>query len=466
MPKLDDLDLKNPCKIINIGQLDDVSAEDFLLSNGGVQNLRNYEQIASYNWLGTPIEPQLVIPGAPKTLSDWRALRGRRLQRDSTGLIVDENHLMNGQFPMEALFRCVKLQMKDEADVYVSENPLTENFRFQNFDVVTDRNNLRKLFDFVKQNFSKLNKMTDGNPEPNGTKISLPFRNVVSVSFRSVPPKWQQQRSRSIRINVQVLGNLVCLIRCEEADIESGRNSITYGKDFEIQVTKSVNDFSSGSFRQIVAYSLGGLNFLVRFEVDAADYAESRPVAVRKVDKKGTSDDDEEQQALDVLLGKMSLKTEKPMKIPSSRLSVLRSGEKYDYHLVEVTSRRSNADFPKHVWPQMYFSGTESLIIGWQFYGKIGKIERLSIKIDAMQVRTSQKDVEEEYGGYPIKHMAQFHSLLTQIVEFARQKCIHPKKLLAVVWKREFESNLHIYEVENPEGFAVPESLGDYIAEN
>uniref|UniRef100_A0A915IHZ4 Uncharacterized protein n=1 Tax=Romanomermis culicivorax TaxID=13658 RepID=A0A915IHZ4_ROMCU len=32
-------------------------------------------------------------------------------------------------------------------------------------------------------------KMTDSNPQPNGTKISVSFRNVVSIYFRSVPPK-------------------------------------------------------------------------------------------------------------------------------------------------------------------------------------------------------------------------------------------------------------------------------------
>uniref|UniRef100_A0A915HFW4 Uncharacterized protein n=1 Tax=Romanomermis culicivorax TaxID=13658 RepID=A0A915HFW4_ROMCU len=31
--------------------------------------------------------------------------------------------------------------------------------------------------------------MTYGSPQPNGTKISLSFDNVVSIAFRSVPPK-------------------------------------------------------------------------------------------------------------------------------------------------------------------------------------------------------------------------------------------------------------------------------------
>lgn len=164
------------------------------------------------------------------------------------------------------------------------------------------------------------------------------------------------------------------------------RGGPVYGHDFEVKCTEPTPDTLKGSHRQIVSYKFGDLKFLVRFEVDCADYEKSGPIATNikseSKDKESNSAD-----ALAVCLSKMSLpKAEEKEKLPGSALSVIKLGDRRRYHLVElatriITGKGVKRPFPVHVWPQMFFSGTETFSLGWQNYGNVRQVEVFPVKV-------------------------------------------------------------------------------------
>lgn len=140
----------------------------------------------------------------------------------------------------------------------------------------------------------------------------------------------------------------------------------TFGKDFENQCAKSEQDIYSRSYRQIVDYKFGNLRFIVRFEVDCADYDKSQKISVEsKSPTEGSVSDLMKTLTLSDIL--------KPDKLPGSGLSVIKSGERFNYHLVELTTcfRSHKRSFPKYSWPQLFFSGTQTLVIGWHYKGNV-----------------------------------------------------------------------------------------------
>lgn len=100
------------------------------------------------------------------------------------------------------------------------------------------------------------------------------------------------------------------------------------------------------------------MKFLVRFEVDCADYEKSVPVA-------------NEDDSVSDLMSNLTLSELKGQRIAGSDLYYIKKFHLYNYRFVELTTRIFKRSFPSHVWPQMFFSGIEVLIIGWQNFGKV-----------------------------------------------------------------------------------------------
>lgn len=130
---------------------------------GVLKPLEGVKVIGSYNWCtaGRKSRPKIIIPGRADTLRNELPLT--QLYDIKHERIVDENRHFYPEYPMEPLFRAVQY--------------CTPDFDWENVDVVTDRNNLRKLLSFI-----------EGNPE------------------------------KSIRIDFQRVGNMLVLIRCDESD--------------------------------------------------------------------------------------------------------------------------------------------------------------------------------------------------------------------------------------------------------
>jgi hypothetical protein len=94
--------------------------------------ITDIKHLSSYNWIEEPT-PTIVVPGSPAL---WSAPKTPRQVKKDSGLIyIAQNAARHPDSPLEPLFRAL----------YVAH----PSFNIHSTDVVTDRNNIRKLLSFV-----------------------------------------------------------------------------------------------------------------------------------------------------------------------------------------------------------------------------------------------------------------------------------------------------------------------------
>lgn len=156
---------------------------DLRLDNGGadLMSLGNFKSVGSYNWSkeSRPGRPIAIIPGRADSLRN--VLTPQQLEKNRYEQMVDENRHYQPDYPLETLFRAVQL--------------CSPEFRFDLTHFVTDRNNLRKLLNFV-----------------------------------------ESKAEEAFRIDFQRVGNMVVFLRKEE---KTSMRCDDYGKDFERKYTES-----------------------------------------------------------------------------------------------------------------------------------------------------------------------------------------------------------------------------------
>lgn len=138
----------------------------------------NYEQVGSYNWFGTSKKPVIIVPGMPKFFRKWN---GGKLKRETGIMMVDENHYMSPDYPMESLFQAAKICLEKD------EN--RRNFKFQDYDIVCDRNIIRKLYSVLGES---------------------------------------SERKEKFRINVHRVGRIIVFVRCQACDKEEAPKQCVY----------------------------------------------------------------------------------------------------------------------------------------------------------------------------------------------------------------------------------------------
>lgn len=178
-------------------------------------SLVRVDHLASYNWIEAET-PTITVPGCPAL---WLNKRGRqRIKQDSGWVVIAQNADRHPESPLEPLFRALLL--------------MQPTFRLKNMDVITDRNNLRKLLTFV---------------DPHSSKYAI----------------------EEFTIDVEVVNQTVLFARTEIATREFiGPTEFRgYGHEFERANTSEVIEGSTGHHR-IIHYKLGDLNILLRCEVD------------------------------------------------------------------------------------------------------------------------------------------------------------------------------------------------------
>jgi hypothetical protein len=239
---------------------------------------------------------------APKPL-------GTRLTPDTGLVFIDQNAYRNPNYPLEPLFRAVH-----------SSNP---SFDFSKIDLITDRNNLRKLLNFVT-----------GNP-------------------------------KSFRIEVERVGRTTVFTRCEEKTSENipPGEFRGFGHQFEDNYTKwpPGTEGSTGHHR-IIRYKFGGLCCLVRFEVDVCmpDRRTAAPV-----------EDD-----LSELVGGLALHEDNPSQIRTTRQGNLVSQSS----IGEVKTRAAHRQLDmSDVLPQLWFSQTSRLVVGYHRGGRFDDVKQLQM---------------------------------------------------------------------------------------
>ncbi|KAK6330100.1 hypothetical protein TWF718_003528 [Orbilia javanica] len=190
-----------------IGIIDQATLEpdDSLVSSASKSVL-----LCSYDWQDEQT-PTILIPGHAPFWKD-RELPVT-IPEDSGSRFVDQNEARLSESPLEPIFHAT-----------ASMNP---NFRFDDVDVVVNRNTLQKLLTFCK--------------------------------------KTSQE---SFRINLLMINNTLLIERRSITPVGTIKRNGGYGKSFEKEFTKPVQN-STGHHR-VLQYHLGRLNCVVRFEVDAS----------------------------------------------------------------------------------------------------------------------------------------------------------------------------------------------------
>lgn len=180
-----------------------------------VASITSVKHLSSYNWIEAP-SPTIAVPGSPPL---WSAPEGpRRPKQDSGHIYIDQNAARHPDSPLEPLFRAL----------YIT-NP---SFDLRSVDVVTDRNNIRKLLSFINPGSSR-----------NGLE--------------------------AFTIKIEVTKNTAIFCREETATHEfiKAHEFKGYGHEFEKEYTTRQISGSTGHHR-IISYSFSDLNFIVRHETD------------------------------------------------------------------------------------------------------------------------------------------------------------------------------------------------------
>ncbi|KAK2871627.1 hypothetical protein FQN49_002999 [Arthroderma sp. PD_2] len=177
---------------------------------------KDLKTLASYNLLSKR-KRTIVVPGFP---SIWApADDPKKVKRDAGLYIRDPNRYIFPRSPLEPLFRAI-----------ATTQP---NFNMKGVDLVTDRRNLRHLLNFVC-----------------GKKTAL-------------------------RIGVEAIQSTVLFSCWTQNCLDHIEGFGGYGHEFEKVSTKKPHGMEdSVTHSRIIRYSLGGVNMILRFEVDACTASE------------------------------------------------------------------------------------------------------------------------------------------------------------------------------------------------
>jgi hypothetical protein len=274
--------------------------------------ITNTQHLCSYNWKNDSV-PTIAVPGMPPL---WVPFKGsRQLKKDSGLVFINQNADRYPNCPLEPLFRAL----------YFAD----PQFEIDCVDVVTNRNNIRKLLRFVNPSSAR-----------NGLvsfTIKVEMSNKTALFYR------QEPLTRNFIMPHEFQG---------------------YGHEFENAYTKAELSDSSGHHR-IVAYRFEGLSFVVRHETDG--YMTSESSSHRKRPDK----DD-----LSTLLGSLCL-SPSPERTQAtvhgdSKLIVKQEGRTVPLSLtLKIKTRVSHKPIPFHeVAPQLWVSQTPNLVQAYHMRGK------------------------------------------------------------------------------------------------
>jgi hypothetical protein len=361
--------------------------------SGVTIRLENYEFLASYNWANVK-EPTIYVPGLCPTFFDLcislylTAGVGApaawtppdlpiRITPDRGTFFVDQNTHRSPRSSFQPLF-CSLLM-------------LHPSFKMTPISLVTDRNNLRKLFRFASG-----------------------------------------RKDRSFRIDVELIKDTLFFVRWElhVLDIVRGFQASGFGHGFE-RATTAYGEGLAGSsgHHRIVKYNLGGLQCLVRFEADA--YTENSE------DTKGQSvpKEDSDRSNLSAALESLSLSSKSTG--PKTRFTVIPRGQLVPTTaVVEIKSRKNMIKMADTI-PQLYFSQTEKLFVGYHEQGVFTQ------DIEKFEMRAQLDDWEAN-------HQSELRKLLRLISKIREVLQITEKKKAVVICDyTENPRKLKIYESKN-----------------
>lgn len=303
-------------------------------------SITNVRHLSSYNWIESPIAT-IAVPGSPPL---WSAPKtSKQLPKDTGLYYINQNQARHPDSPLEPLFCALYL-----------ENP---SFDISSIDVVTDRNNIRKLLAFINP------RLDPGDLEP-------------------------------FTIGVEVIGTTALFRRDGTAPTRfiQPDEFRGFGHEFEKEFTiEQVND-STGHHR-IITYQLGGLSLIVRYEADGYVAADTDDT------NKPNAASSQDSPLLDIMRG-LSLSSATDVSnvepIPSKLVTrdegrVVRPGS-----IIEIKTRAISRPLPiEDVAAQLWVSQTSKLVRAYHYRGKfqVPHVEDVGAQVKRWEV-LNQNDLK------------------------------------------------------------------------
>ncbi|OAL43261.1 hypothetical protein IQ07DRAFT_302103 [Pyrenochaeta sp. DS3sAY3a] len=325
-----------------IAEISRATLEDLDIPASGT--ITGTQHLASYNWIEAPKgKPTVAVPGSPDL---WSPPKGpSRLKKDSGHVYIAQNAARHPDSPLEPLFRAL----------YVLE----PTFDINSIDVVTDRNNIRKLLGFVNW-------------------------------------RWSGDKREDFTIHIEVKNNTAIFCR-EETKVEEyigPKEFRGYGHSFEKRYTTRQVSGSTGHHR-IIQYSFGGLKFILRHETDGYVGVPTTHSSQQSAGHQAREVDD-----LSSVLDALSLSSksgEPEVAHPEgSKLAILKEGQVVPLpSTLEIKTRVSHRPLAfEDVVSQLWVSQTPKLVRAYHTKGVFAEptVEDVAIQVKAWEGQ-NQKDL-------------------------------------------------------------------------
>jgi hypothetical protein len=316
-------------------------------------SITEVKHLSSYNWIEAP-EPTIVVPGSPPLWSPPNS--PRKVPKDSGLVYIAQNAARHPESPLEPLFRAL----------YIA-NP---SFDVHSVDLVTDRNNIRKLLSFINP------KLTKNGLEP-------------------------------FTINIEFTKNTAVFCRAEAETLQFiGPHEFKgFGHEFEKTYTASQVGSSTGHHR-IISYRFGDLSLMVRYETDGyVDTVSRAPTRTTELEKDNLSS----------MMESLALCPPQRVTYAASVGSELMIKEEGKAVPVESTLEIKTRVFHKpinvqDVLPQLWISQTPNLV---RAYHRNGLFKRPEVEDVTLESKRWEEDHQED-----LKRLAE---LIKRIIDAVRE---------------------------------------------
>ncbi|CAJ0932016.1 unnamed protein product, partial [Mesorhabditis belari] len=347
-----------------------------LSAKGGPTTTKQIERVGSYQWHLQDESPTVMIPGAARELTHWP---GGKLPQDHGVIIYDVNHMKIKKGSLDPVILAAKLFAEKR------KKPVD----FGQYHFITDAVNLQKLFAFA-----------------------------------------QEAGDGLFRIDCERVGRTILLNRVEASDLmEIGH--CTFDKNLQFKISKPRGKFAVGPYFQLISYTFGNYKFLVRFEVDCADYAAVKAPALA-VD------------AAEALPEKKKLDG-------FEHIEVINYGDTpRDAPLQLITTYPEGAGFPFFTWAQLFFTSADQEIVG--FFKGNGDFKKPPMY--------GLQDVSKLLKPLPYVVLSKVHDCLDKIFKFLTKNESEFK--CALIWKGKNHLEIFAKEADKAEP-AVSDSVRAYL---
>ncbi|KAF5862586.1 hypothetical protein ETB97_011490 [Aspergillus alliaceus] len=317
-------------------RVEEISRSDIKILEMAAASITDVRHLSSYNWIDASV-PTIAVPGTPPL---WTPPKPpQKVPKDSGHIYIAQNAARYPECPLEPLFRAL----------YIS-NP---SFDICSIDLVTDRNNIRKLLAFVN-------------------------------------PYLTEHRLEPFTINVEVANNtaIFCRAETETQRFIGPHEFVGFGHEFEKTYTTSQVDGSTGHHR-VISYRFSGLKFLLRYETDG--YIDIPP-------KAQAQNKDAESDTLSSMIESLSLHSANSLPHAASTKSKLRVNEEGQGVPIESTLEIKTRVFHKpiaiqEVLPQLWVSQTPNLV---RAYHRNGLFQPPKVENVTLEIRRWENEHQED----------------------------------------------------------------------